>query len=332
VKQFYVKDVMEITGPGGEALNPPVSVWNSPNSTGTYSVVAAGPENSFVWQKDASKEGLGFHDYEIRFGEPSQYYVTGYDNSLSFFPWARDPKGKGTVPFSVYDIGQTPDDPSDDVRLIIKIRDLFKDGDGIHPDLATPDSLWTFLDNGTWEEFYVYDDPEVDPENLPDEANLSLRLTHPFGGFQIVGDRPEDGTIIRLRSTKPLKEGDEFTVTPTPSNFNDVAAAKNKIDEISVFPNPYYGAHSLERNKYVRFMRFTNLPTEATIRIFSLSGVFIRRIDKNDNSQYADWNLQNNDGIPVASGMYIAYIDMPNVGTKVLKLAVIVEQQYIDGI
>ena len=74
------------------------------------------------------------------------------------------------------------------------------------------------------------------------------------------------------------------------------------------------------------------MPAEATIKIVSLSGVFIRNIVKDPTSQYVDWDLRNTDGLPVASGMYIAYIDMPGIGTKILKLAVIQETQYIDRI
>jgi hypothetical protein len=42
------------------------------------------------------------------------------------------------------------------------------------------------------------------------------------------------------------------------------------------------------------------------------------------------WDLQNESGLPVASGMYIAYIDMPDQGKqKVLKLMVIQSQQQL---
>jgi hypothetical protein len=43
------------------------------------------------------------------------------------------------------------------------------------------------------------------------------------------------------------------------------------------------------------------------------------------------WDLNNTNGFPVAAGIYIAYIDMPDLGvTKTLKLGVIPEQQYLD--
>lgn len=79
-------------------------------------------------------------------------------------------------------------------------------------------------------------------------------------------------------------------------------------------------------------MRFTGMPNEATIKIVSLAGVFIKQIEKGTTSQYVDWDLRNTDGLPVASGIYIAYIEMPGIGTKILKLAVIQETQYIDRI
>jgi hypothetical protein len=51
---------------------------------------------------------------------------------------------------------------------------------------------------------------------------------------------------------------------------------------------------------------------------------------KSDNSQFKTWDLQNESGFPVASGMYIAFIDMPNIGmTKTLKLGVIQEQEFL---
>ena len=77
-------------------------------------------------------------------------------------------------------------------------------------------------------------------------------------------------------------------------------------------------------------MRFTRLPLSTTIRIYSLAGVFVRKLEKNDNGQYMDWDLKNDSGQYVASGMYIAYVEMPGVGAKVLKLAVIMEKEHLN--
>jgi len=86
-----------------------------------------------------------------------------------------------------------------------------------------------------------------------------------------------------------------------------------------------------EINKYNRFVTFTHLPDKATIRIFNLSGVHVRTIEKDDLTQFQRWDLANDSGLPVASGLYIAYIEMPELGeTKILKLAIIQEQQILD--
>jgi len=71
------------------------------------------------------------------------------------------------------------------------------------------------------------------------------------------------------------------------------------------------------------------------VRIFNLAGQLVRVLDKDDNAQFLRWDLTNADNFPVASGMYIAYLEltMPADGstmTKVLKLAIIQEQEILD--
>ena len=34
---------------------------------------------------------------------------------------------------------------------------------------------------------------------------------------------------------------------------------------------------------------------------------------------YQDWDLKNQNGIPVASGLYIIHIDAPGIGEKIVK-------------
>jgi hypothetical protein len=121
-----------------------------------------------------------------------------------------------------------------------------------------------------------------------------------------------------------------FSWTATKPLIGDVATAKLDVTKVNVFPNPYLGFNPLETNKYARFVTFTHLPVSATVRIFTLSGTLVRTIVKNDPSQFLQWDLNNEKGFPVAAGMYIAYIDMKDLGTKTLKLGVIPEQQYLD--
>ncbi len=100
---------------------------------------------------------------------------------------------------------------------------------------------------------------------------------------------------------------------------------------MGVFPNPYYAFNPLETNRLARFVTFNNLPPKATIRIFNLAGQLVRIIDKNNPSQFQKWDLLNQETLPVASGLYIAHIEMPDIGvTKILKLVIIQEAEVLE--
>lgn len=122
---------------------------------------------------------------------------------------------------------------------------------------------------------------------------------------------------------------DEFTFT-APKPQESVEQAKLDVEKINAFPNPYYGFNSRERVREEKFITFSHLPKRATIRIFTLSGVLVRTIIKDDDTQFARWNLRNDNNLPVASGVYVVHIDMPDLGkSKVLKVAIIQEQQIL---
>ena len=117
---------------------------------------------------------------------------------------------------------------------------------------------------------------------------------------------------------------DAFTFT-APAVLNSISRAKQDVNMINVFPNPYYGYNSQETIWYEKFVTFSHLPQRAIIRIFNLAGIQVAKIDKDSPDQFQRWYLINDSGFQIASGLYIAYIDLPDLGmTKILKLAVII--------
>ena len=104
----------------------------------------------------------------------------------------------------------------------------------------------------------------------------------------------------------PITIADQYTYASTAPTVGDVGAAKADVEKINVWPNPYFGFNAQELNKYQRFVTFNHLPQRATIRVFSLSGVPVATVEKNDQTQFATWNLLNFSNIPAASGMYIS--------------------------
>jgi len=126
---------------------------------------------------------------------------------------------------------------------------------------------------------------------------------------------------------------DVFTFTTANlGTSSNSSLAKTDVQKINVFPNPYYGYNYRETSRSNKYVTFSHLPAKATIRIFTLAGVQVKRIEKNNSSsQFTSWDLRNEGNYPVASGIYVVYIDMPSLGTtKILKLAVIQEQQILN--
>ncbi|MGE5496459.1 MAG: hypothetical protein ACM3Q2_00175, partial [Syntrophothermus sp.] len=323
--KYRVKGIYEVKGPNGTELAKPIDLRYNLNSTKKWKVIEKGPFKRLNFQATGSNEGLGYNDYEVRFTGTSNYYLFGFNGGIGDGAYIRpnDPLAKNTVPFQVFDIGRNRTSAGQDKRLAVKVIDL----DAKDATRAVRDSMWTHMPNGDWEEIFAYQTPfKLDSAF----AGVIKASDIKFGALAFSGDQPEAGTVVRIVTFKPFADGEVWEATMTAANLSNKEAAKENLDKIMVYPNPYFGANSLERDKYQRFVRFTNLPKEVSIRIFSLAGIFIRKIDKSDTSPWMDWDLRNQDGLPVSSGMYIAYLDMPGIGSKVLKLAIIQETQYID--
>jgi len=140
----------------------------------------------------------------------------------------------------------------------------------------------------------------------------------------------QKGDVVSVVYPNPIIAGvDEFTVETTAPKSGDMELAKKQAERINVFPNPYFGQNVMERIPTSRFITFTHLPDKATIRVFNLAGEFIRIIE-HESGNTERWDLRNDAGIPVASGIYIVHIEMEDIGNKVLKIAVMMPEERLD--
>jgi len=72
------------------------------------------------------------------------------------------------------------------------------------------------------------------------------------------------------------------------------------------------------------------MPQNATVRIFNLAGHLVRKIEKSNHSKFQRWDLRNHNFYYIASGIYIAHIDMPEEGlSRVLKLVIVMESEFL---
>jgi hypothetical protein len=125
--------------------------------------------------------------------------------------------------------------------------------------------------------------------------------------------------------------------------------AQNPADEVEsrdlrvvVYPNPYridrdyrepegglFEGRGMEQahDDYVRAIHFTNLPYRCTIRIFTLDGDLVRKIEHSrapDDSQsmHDKWNLISDDGLQVVSGIYYYTVES-DYGSQIGKIVII---------
>ena len=141
---------------------------------------------------------------------------------------------------------------------------------------------------------------------------------------------PDNGAVFRLVTTKPNNLNDKFTFT-APAVTHSTEQAKADVEKINVFPNPYYADNPQETSRFNRFVTFNHLPQKAVFRIFNLAGVMVRKLEKDDDSQFFKWDLLNDRGLPVASGVYIVHVDMPDLGKeKVLKVFIVQAKQILE--
>lgn len=146
------------------------------------------------------------------------------------------------------------------------------------------------------------------------------------------GNMPETGTVIRISTKKPLSAGDEFSfgTAALAATTDSLGLAETELDNIGIVPNPYKGASAYEVDVARDEARFTNLPQRATIRVYTLAGTLVRTLEKNSSAATLSWNLQTEEGLPLASGMYLIHVEVPGVGDKVIKFGFVKKRIQLD--
>jgi hypothetical protein len=237
-----------------------------------------------------------------------------------------------TVPFTAWDVSKTPAR-----QLTIGIRDADRNG------------AWNITTGRALELIWIYNktyDPTMTQFGVTkaeyQTANIGTGgpladIVYAVDLSLVTGQAMNASVGTLLISPKiAFSTTDQFTFSPGSKAAvkSNTDLAKAEVEKINVFPNPYYALNPQETNRFVRFVTFSHLPPNCTVRIFNLAGHLVRSIVKEgaaNPTQFMQWDLNNQFGFPVASGIYIAYIDMPDLGkTKVLKVAVIQEQEVLQ--
>ena len=99
------------------------------------------------------------------------------------------------------------------------------------------------------------------------------------------------------------------------------------LANIAIVPNPFNWNDPLLRgygfnNPTNLRIQFFELPRRVTIRIFTEAGALVKTIEHNQDSGSDSWNMTNENGQTIASGIYIVLFQTPDGGTAYQKLVV----------
>ena len=236
-------------------------------------------------------------------------------------------KSSTLMPFKFYDVTSNP--PR---QLSVIVRDRDNNGQWDPDDGSTAPFNYVFVLDSDYDPTGNNWNPTAGGRDFMDEIILNGGPVLWSFWWLPRGTREQFAADFTMDFIAPKvnTSNDKFTFT-TPQNSSSEALAKEDVGKVNVFPNPYYGFQYRETAPNNKYVTFSHLPDNAIIRIFDISGVLVRTINHVSTSgQFDTWNLQNDSNLPIASGIYIVYVDMPDLGTtKVLKLAVIQEQQIL---
>jgi hypothetical protein len=89
-------------------------------------------------------------------------------------------------------------------------------------------------------------------------------------------------------------------------------APTSDLEHVIVVPNPYRGQEAWDAPGTHK-IEFRNLPAEAKVQIYTVSGDFVRELSKDTNiSGTAAWDLKNGRSQDVVSGIYLFRVTTPD--------------------
>ncbi|MBV6511238.1 MAG: hypothetical protein FMNOHCHN_00717 [Ignavibacteriaceae bacterium] len=149
------------------------------------------------------------------------------------------------------------------------------------------------------------------------------------------------GDVFRVPvGTYPYTDADSYTFSTKQGGALTDAEQKDLFNKVNVYPNPLFAfnpetSYNSQAYSDDPFVTFTNLPEEVTVKIFTVSGALVRTLTQADKldgvgSPFLRWDLENENGLRVASGMYLAIVSSPGFGEKILKFGVILPQKQLQ--
>lgn len=206
--------------------------------------------------------------------------------------WEPGETGRGAKKYAGRNFIYVTDTQYDEAREMERLQDTIS---------AMPAGLAAIQFKQLYEQFMYVGYPQLiaGQKLLQNDARVRIRVNRAFTSYPGVVDNsngpnqnPEYGFALQGQSVK--------------ENQREVACSALSL--VRVVPNPYYAFSTYEEGRLATFSRITNLPRKAQITIYTLNGTLVRRINKDDAATFTDFNLRNEDSLPIASGIYLFHV------------------------
>ncbi|NVK65341.1 MAG: T9SS type A sorting domain-containing protein [Flavobacteriales bacterium] len=160
---------------------------------------------------------------------------------------------------------------------------------------------------------------DIDPYNLPTEAEIELRVNKEYKNYFATGQN----------NSRPMYSWNMDEIATVTGSDDQLAEA---LRIINIVPNPYLAYSEYERNRLDSRVKITNLPERCYISIYNMQGKLVKDFKKDSPITYQDWLLINHAGIPISSGVYLIRVEIPGIGSRVLKSYIAMRQQDLQNL
>ena len=159
---------------------------------------------------------------------------------------------------------------------------------------------------------------------LSTEATLSLRVNKEYKDFS--------NRVVPTGGPNGGKPMYSWNMSDIRTETGSADALSDALSLINVVPNPYKAYAEYEKNRLDTRVKITNLPERCNIKIYNTQGKLIKTFIKDSPTTFQDWLLVNHKGIPVASGVYLIHVEVPDIGEVIIKSFVSMRQVDLHGL
>ncbi len=181
-------------------------------------------------------------------------------------------------------------------------------------------------DTGYYEEVYRSDATDKAPTHSFVDKKVRVGATHYYYIQAIAAISASDPNAHPSEREKLIYSGRVYF-------YNNIAVTGeaplgNALDKIAIVPNPFNWNDPLLRgygytNPTNLQISFYELPHTVTIQIYTEAGDLVKTINHDQNSGFNKWNMTNEAGQTVASGIYVVLFKTPDGGVSFQKLVVV---------